>query len=409
MPEHAHDGSAAVDDKRNHVAAALAPMTQAVLADLDALTDRLVEALQSRDGAYEEALVQPEDLWQSCRGNLERALRHLAGAHPHTETDVETAYDTGRRRAEQHFPLEHLLHAYRVGGGLVWEALLEQARRSGPQMMEVLAEAASQVWDIVDAYSAAVGQAYRTRAAELRRHDEDQLLLLIDGLLEGRGGDPTFAREAASALGVSENGRFVVAVIRRGASDSPSPSLSAALDVRWRLRNTEHIAIIPMATTTLEALRLALQATRAGPAGLSPVVHGMAELSQAHLWAQLAAATAHDGEVVELDEHLPQAFLALNGALRDRLVRRVHAGLDVPALEAQQVLDTVDAYLAESLSATATAAKLFCHPNTVLNRIRRFESLTGRSLRHVPDLVEVALARAASRQQADGGTAAPTT
>ncbi|NEE43896.1 PucR family transcriptional regulator, partial [Streptomyces sp. SID8455] len=39
----------------------------------------------------------------------------------------------------------------------------------------------------------------------------------------------------------------------------------------------------------------------------------------------------------------------------------------------------------------------YCHRNTVLNRLRRFEQLTGRCLTRPRDAVEVSLALAARR------------
>ncbi|RZM96173.1 helix-turn-helix domain-containing protein, partial [Streptomyces alfalfae] len=43
------------------------------------------------------------------------------------------------------------------------------------------------------------------------------------------------------------------------------------------------------------------------------------------------------------------------------------------------------------------AARLYCHRNTVFNRLRRLEQLTSRSLTRPRDLVEVALALEAHR------------
>ena len=44
------------------------------------------------------------------------------------------------------------------------------------------------------------------------------------------------------------------------------------------------------------------------------------------------------------------------------------------------IVETILAF-AESGSVSTTAAKLYCHRNTVLNRIRKFEDTTGISLR----------------------------
>jgi DNA-binding PucR family transcriptional regulator len=46
-------------------------------------------------------------------------------------------------------------------------------------------------------------------------------------------------------------------------------------------------------------------------------------------------------------------------------------------------------YLENDLRLEVTAAELFLHVNTVRYRLRRFEELTGTSMRSVHDLVEI--------------------
>jgi DNA-binding PucR family transcriptional regulator len=56
------------------------------------------------------------------------------------------------------------------------------------------------------------------------------------------------------------------------------------------------------------------------------------------------------------------------------------------------LLRTLAAWLDTGGSAGQTAAQLYCHRNTVLNRLRRVEALTGRSTERVDDLVFWSLA-----------------
>lgn len=66
------------------------------------------------------------------------------------------------------------------------------------------------------------------------------------------------------------------------------------------------------------------------------------------------------------------------------------SGLE-PADEAV-LLDTVATWLTCDGSAQRAGERLYCHRNTVLNRLRRYEQLTGRSLSRPADLVEISLA-----------------
>ncbi len=61
------------------------------------------------------------------------------------------------------------------------------------------------------------------------------------------------------------------------------------------------------------------------------------------------------------------------------------------------LLDTLEAWRDNEASATAAGAKLFCHPNTVRNRLRRIETLTGRSLSDPRAIAELCLALEAVR------------
>ena len=69
------------------------------------------------------------------------------------------------------------------------------------------------------------------------------------------------------------------------------------------------------------------------------------------------------------------------------LARYVEAVLDLPAGPA--ILDTAERYLTNDRSVDLTAKDLKVHPNTVRQRLERFEEITGRSLRETETLVEL--------------------
>ncbi|EDX25782.1 hypothetical protein SSAG_05613 [Streptomyces sp. Mg1] len=64
------------------------------------------------------------------------------------------------------------------------------------------------------------------------------------------------------------------------------------------------------------------------------------------------------------------------------------------------LLTTLGTWLACQGSTTYAAQRLYCHRNTVSNRLRRLEQLTGRSLSDPAQVVELALAHAAVVQRA---------
>jgi DNA-binding PucR family transcriptional regulator len=64
----------------------------------------------------------------------------------------------------------------------------------------------------------------------------------------------------------------------------------------------------------------------------------------------------------------------------------------LPPAERVVLLDTFRAWVQAGGSANDTAAKIYCHPNTVRHRLHRVEELTGRSLSRPQDIAELCLA-----------------
>lgn len=83
---------------------------------------------------------------------------------------------------------------------------------------------------------------------------------------------------------------------------------------------------------------------------------------------------------------------ALGTALADRVLGPL---LRLDPSSRELLLDTLAAWLDSGGSAQLASSQLYCHRNTVLNRLRRCEQLTGRSLDRPADIVELSLALAA--------------
>ena len=66
--------------------------------------------------------------------------------------------------------------------------------------------------------------------------------------------------------------------------------------------------------------------------------------------------------------------------------------LGLHAVERDLLLTTLAAWLECDGSARRAAVQLYCHRNTVVNRLRRLEQLAQRSLARPRDLVELTLA-----------------
>ena len=129
-------------------------------------------------------------------------VQTLAEQVPGGVDPEDTSRQTGRRRARQGVPLEVVLRAYRLGGRVMWEALLSTSRgRFSGRYDAALLDAASYVWRVNDRSATALVEAYRLEELRLQSHDLSRRHAVLDGLIEGRGGDPAFLRDAATVAG----------------------------------------------------------------------------------------------------------------------------------------------------------------------------------------------------------------
>jgi DNA-binding PucR family transcriptional regulator len=120
-----------------------------------------------------------------------------------------------------------------------------------------------------------------------------------------------------------------------------------------------------------------------GPVGVSAVVEGAAATAGAYRLAETAARTLPAGvrRVVPIDERLPEALLSNSPEISSRLVgQSLGRLLELPEEERAVLLETLAAFLAADGSPTRAADELYCHRNTVMHRLRRIESVTGRKL-----------------------------
>jgi putative transposase len=67
-------------------------------------------------------------------------------------------------------------------------------------------------------------------------------------------------------------------------------------------------------------------------------------------------------------------------------VQRILTPVETLARSGENILETVQCYLANNLRLDVTAKDMWAHVNTVRYRLNRFEAYTGTSLRDVEDL-----------------------
>nr|AAD09317.1 orf4 [Streptomyces coelicolor A3(2)] len=194
---------------------------RALLDDLPDLTDRLMALLREQEPAYRAALTKdPTATWQEATAPCGTACSLL---DPRGARDAarRCSWRIGAARAEQGLPLDALLHAFRLGGSLVWQRLVEETSRAAPEDVRLLVHVAADVWNFVDEHCTLVADAYRQTEWQLGRRRENRVRQLAAGLLDGTGRIADLP-EAARALGLPEHGRYVVVAVAGGPPAGPT-------------------------------------------------------------------------------------------------------------------------------------------------------------------------------------------
>jgi DNA-binding PucR family transcriptional regulator len=167
----------------------------------------------------------------------------------------------------------------------------------------------------------------------------------------------------------------------------------------WQLRPEMQAGIACLRNpSSLDALVAALRDVSSGRVGVSPSYPALDQTANALRMARLALAASRPGAVTLFDEEPLSVTVASASDVMPRVVTAVFGPLlDLKPDDREVLLETLEAWRDNCGSAAAAGAKLYCHPNTVRHRLRRIESLTGRSLDDPNAVAELCLAVEAVR------------
>ncbi|MEU4467614.1 helix-turn-helix domain-containing protein [Streptomyces sp. NPDC024017] len=374
-----------------------------LLDDLPDLTDRLLAVLREQEPAYRTALENDHAAtWQEVYRSLRHSVTSLLDPRGSREAAHRCTWRIGVARAEQGLPLDALLHAFRLGGSLVWQRLVEETTRAEPEDIRLLVHVATDVWNFVDEHCTLVADAYRQAERQLAWRRENRVRLLAAALLDGTSRIADLP-ETAERLCLPEHGRYVVVAVAGGRQQDTAPRGSAY----WHSGVEVDYGIVLVGDEGDEEADRDLVAASALPAdgragcriGVGSVVRGLAAVGDARRLADLALSISPpEGGTVRLTEHLPEALVVSCPELGATLTERVLGPLlRLEPADRDVLLDTLVAWFACEGSAQRAGGRLYCHRNTVLNRLRRCEQLIGRSLARPHDVVEIGLALTARR------------
>jgi hypothetical protein len=398
----------------------LAALARSMLDDLDELADAAAVLICREVDFYRTTqVVSVDDVRESVSVNMTLALTPFvtSGSSP----DPGAGRAIWRARARQDVPLPALMDTIRLGSRFLWQELLRRAATGDPVPDRELLAAATDMWNIQEIFTTAMVESYReARTAHVLEH-EHQRSALVEALLVGRIAEQETLWEVADVLGVGSSGPYAVVACDLPAVGRPAlPGIEAALgdiDVSsgWRLMPDLHVGLLRLERPEHEARMVGMLEERAATrVGISPLFGDLRRTSEALRLARLAMAASLPGRrlVTPFEADALGVTTIAAPDVNLRVARTVLAGLDdVDDADRRTLVDTFETWLDCDGSASRAAERLYCHPNTVRQRLRRLEERTRRSLSRPRDVLELCLAleteRRLSGAESEGPPAAP--
>ncbi|GAB1516539.1 PucR family transcriptional regulator [Actinophytocola sp. KF-1] len=373
-----------------------------LLGQADAIADDITLTLIERDPYWSEQRPDRQaDLRASTREHIRRGIQTMAGVPDPDQRAIDVWRETGRLRARQGVPMDRVLSAYTLGTRTLWEALLRQGWDREVEIGEhLLLYAGQKLWAALDVQNAILVESYRRETTRLQRRDLQRQQSFLDGLVEGRGADPEFAREAREelSLGADDSIMCVVAPFSDPLDEplrAPEDRLErAGIVSHWHVRGGNYFGLVSRGGLTVRDVCDQLSPCVAGRVGVASCADGLAGFATAYQLASRAAESLPRGEhrLVTLADRLPEVLLAGSPEVVPVLVAStVGPILGQPPQLADTLLETLAALLAHDGSPTHAAQALYCHRNTVIYRMKQIESITGRDLADAHDKFELTL------------------
>jgi PucR C-terminal helix-turn-helix domain len=346
------------------------------LTDIDRIAHEYLLEVRKIDD-YAGSLVVDQDLEETAVASMELLLR-LVGNLPIPSRLAGISEALGHRRAQQGLPLESLLRAVRMDFRVLWTAMLEKVPA---EFLPNFTKDAVRVWEAVEYHTIRVHAGYLNELATMAQEKETRRAFLLSRLLTSDGKDPHLLGQAARALGVKAESNFIVAVAAGHAQEAFRAGVLRAGAEQF-LHERDGALILILEDVPARTGRQP-EGTRPWLAPLdcfvAPPAQSLAEVPRMLRIAveSLPVVTSdRPGRHTLRDAWGPVAATRL-GEYGTVLADAVLGPLAViSAHERDRLIETIQAYL-HSGSVSETAAELYCHRNTVLNRLARFEQLTG--------------------------------
>ncbi len=352
---------------RVDTAAAWAQLLDRLADDRDALVDDFLQRLRAL-GSYDEQLVTGDELRRTAGETMDMLIALLARA-PLTEELRTLPARLGARRARQGVEREHVLEAVRLDFRVLWAGL---QRALGDAPADLLVLHAEEVLEVVERYIGDVQEAFLDEQATLARDTRIDQGRALGRLLAAGSAAEQVARLEEPRLRLPLDGTFEVAFVPERDADRARRAVAALRAPHAVAWDTDAGTVFVRPRGAGDELRRALEGTRSG---YEPAAVGLRALpAVAALLVELAALPG-EGAATEAEAWLVLAHQRLAPVLPS-VARVQDALLDLPELERRRVVEAVR-HVCSTGSIKESAAALFVHRNTIVNRLAAFRETTG--------------------------------
>lgn len=368
--------STAATERGNPVDTEWLALVDRLFAHIDEIVSDFLKRFAEAD-YYEPRVVDESDLSRTANDVLSMLLYKL-GNKPLPESLTSLAHDFGARRARQGVPEDELLEAIRLDFRVLWSALQQHA---GDDSEGLLVRNVERVLSTVEDYVSEVQQSFLAERARLTRDSRLLTARYVSRLFTSDLTRPELVAEIADGLGVPASAQFEIAVVvGEGVAELQLQLARGTVSASWfEYDRGDGFCIFreqgsPTARTAITEELAEL------PGGYMDEVLGLANVpaaaESAAIFARHASRSAHPRMLSTHDAWLSVARDLLGSAIPD-FGRDVHEALaECTPYERDHLVHAVLTY-AETGSIKLTSERLFCHRNTVVNRLSTFRQVTG--------------------------------
>jgi hypothetical protein len=338
--------------------------------------------------SYDEALVPEEDIYQTAADSMDMFLLQLAGA-PLPPDLQALPRAVAVRRARQGVPLNAFLEAVRNDFRVLWKGLERVARED---RMDVLVANMDRLLDTVEGYVSSIQQAFAEEEALLARNKQLYRQRLLTRLFDHA--NPADLPDIAAALGVGISDTFEVLAVT---GDAVTQAQQQYESDRRTFMFEKSGALYLFRVVRKEHTWLQKQPDFS--AGYIPKAAGLSAVPKAASSALVLATHLAPGTRLGTvaDTWMGVAAEMLEKTLPDFAAPVWNALDKCSPHERQRLLDVAVSY-GRTGSVKLTSEELYCHRNTVVNRLNALQEVIGLDLT-VPAQAALALVSIASYEQ----------